>query len=179
RALLRLLLVNLEGLLHGIAEADEGDGRLAVLLLPHAVAGVDVALGIHEESGPGLVPVELEEVDVHVEHRRDPQAHKVRADCADLRVSLSDILIEAPAVPSRLSAEDDEERLAGLAGLLERLRRVAVPAGVLPLGLRGQGDKRDHRERGTDEHDRSLLTCHPIASWRRPAEKVRGKRKSR
>jgi hypothetical protein len=71
---------------------------------------------MHEQRRPGQVPVELEEIEVDAGDAQQADADEALGDVFDLGQT-NDLFVETEAIASRVAAEHDHERLAGLLGL--------------------------------------------------------------
>jgi hypothetical protein len=126
-----------EGLTHSVLQGIQGEVSIGVLILAAAEAAVDAASGIHEKGGPGEVEVKVEQPEVDPAHVGDPNQHEAVGEVCDLFVKTNNLLVEAFAGLSTLSAEDDEQRFLRLPCRNASRFPVGVPPGLrfLPRGM--------------------------------------------
>jgi hypothetical protein len=104
---------------------------------------------MHEEHGPGQVPVELIELEVELLDAQQADADEVIRNVGYL-VKTNNLLVELIAVASRVAAEHDHHRLAGLPR--ERLRRGQVGQPTLAR-RQPRGRRLSNRSGGNDEDE--------------------------
>jgi hypothetical protein len=86
---------------------------------------------------PGQVALELEQVEVDAVHRLHADADELLGELRHVGILTDNPPVEVQAGQSALAAEDDEQRLPGLAGLLLALIIVVAP-GDLALDRLGR-----------------------------------------
>src|SRR5262249_1526893 len=116
-----------------------------------AEAAVDLLVGVQEERRPGEVVVEVEHVEVDAAHVDHTGEDELPREVGDLLVETNNLFVEALAVQSALAAEDEEDRLAAVAGGGPCPGVVGDPGGVLIVTREGRGGaKAEGQYEGSD-----------------------------
>jgi len=127
-----------ERLFHRVLEAGQGESSFVRPRVAAAVTAIDHFIGREEEAKPGEVVIEIEERKIEPGDTRKPDADKPVGDVIQRPGETNNLLVELGAVRSRLTSQDDEQRLAGALRLGPGGGIVRVPSSRLRVPLLGK-----------------------------------------